>query len=172
MKPRIVVTAAAFSTLAAASPAAAHAADGAGSFVGGLTHALGGLDHLLAMLVVGAASVRLRRWWLPAVFVALVAAGSAVGMNGVAIANIEVLVVVSAVLLAASLWRDRTTVALVAGAAFVHGLAHGSEAPTAGGGRYLAGFLVAAALLHSIGALMMWVRAAAPVRRRSVPTAA
>lgn len=174
VKPRTVALASILLAVIAAAPAAAHTGGDAGTLAGGLGHAFRGIDHLLAMVVVGAASLRLRRWHLPALFIALVAAGSAAGMQGISVPNIEVLVVASAALLAASLWRDRTTVALVATAAFVHGLAHGAEAPASGGARYLAGFLMGAALLHSIGILLIlaWRRVGAPVHRRSVPPVA
>ncbi len=173
MKPRTVALTSILLAAVAAAPAAAHTGGDAGTLASGLGHAFRGVDHLLAMVVVGAAALRLRRWQLPALFIALVAAGSAAGMQGVSVPNIEVLVVASAGLLVASLWRDRTTVALVATAAFVHGLAHGAQAPASGGARYLTGFLIGAVLLHSMGIILMltWRRVGAPVRRRSVPTA-
>lgn len=138
---------------------------GAGGLVDGLAHPVYGIDHLLAMVAVGILAYLLRdrlAWWaLPVAFIAGMALGGTLGVAGVAMHSTEVLVAASVVLLglvlaaATGALDPRALLLLVGGAALFHGLAHGSEVPAAGRPvLYVAGFLVATAVLHLAGVLL------------------
>ena len=152
---------------------------GAGGLLDGLTHPLTGVDHLLAFVTVGVLATLLRhevRWFvLPAVFVAAMAAGGALGMAGFAVDRAETLIALSvvalgALLVIAPLARDRIAVvgSLLGVTALFHGLAHGTELPaSADPVLYTVSFLVATAGLHLAGAAgglaverSTWLRAA------------
>ncbi len=87
------IAAAALGLLGAASPALAHTGHGdAHGFIAGFMHPVGGLDHVLAMVAVGLFAAHLggrALWAVPAAFVALMAVGGALGMNGVAVPYVE-----------------------------------------------------------------------------------
>ena len=148
---------------AALMPAAAFAHTGIGDAHGlthGFAHPFGGLDHVLAMVAVGA--VRRLAWpwalWLvPAAFIALMAAGGALGMTGVGLPFVELGIAASVVVLglAVALRVGLPTVAamgLVGFFAMFHGYAHGAEMPAAASGfEYALGFMLATALLHLAG---------------------
>ncbi len=142
--------------LAHEGPAHVHAA----GFVQGFLHPLGGLDHLLAMVLVGLLAVQLGGRAivaLPAAFLALMAAGGAAGLAGLALPFVELGIAASVVALGAALaFAVRAPVAaaalVVGGFALFHGFAHGAELPAgAGASAYAAGFLLATALLHAAG---------------------
>jgi urease accessory protein len=148
--------------LAAAAPVFAHSGhSSAGGFVGGLFHPLLGIDHLLAMVAIGAWSVVLRGtrgvFLLPAVFVALLAAGAALAMSGVWLPAVEPAIAASALALGAALAfkaRPPTWIAclLIGMFAVFHGHAHGTELPAASNPyAYVPGFMLASALLHLVG---------------------
>jgi urease accessory protein len=161
MKPSRLLALAAF-----ALPALAHAHPGhdgpdlTWDFASGAAHPLSGWDHLLAMIAVGLWAAQLgghRRWLVPAAFVAVLAAGAALGHAGVNLPGVEKGIAASILLLGLLI---ATTVRLPgpAGIALVgvfglfHGLAHGAEMPvTAGGLGYGAGFVVATLFLHLVG---------------------
>jgi urease accessory protein len=157
--------------LAAAAPVFAHSGhSSAGGFVGGLFHPLLGIDHLLAMVAIGAWSVVLRGthgvFLLPAVFVALLAAGAALAMSGVWLPAVEPAIAASALALGAALAfkaRPPTWIAclLIGMFAVFHGHAHGTELPEAASPlAYGVGFVVATGLLHvsgiALGLLARW----------------
>lgn len=145
-----------------ATAAAAHPGHGGDSLVDGLVHPFG-LDHLLAMVAVGLWSVFAlpagRAWTGPATFMLALAGSAGLGAMGVTWPWVEGAVAASVVvfgvmlLLATRRATQRTTpeglgLGLVALAAVLHGLAHGTAAPAAGFASYLGGFLVSTAALH------------------------
>lgn len=148
--------------LAFAAPAYAHPGhepQGSG-FVDGLLHPLLGVDHLLAMLIVGVWAAQLggaARWAVPASFVAVMAAGAALVINGIAPPQVEAGIAASLLvlgLLATLALRVALAPAMLLVGAFAlfHGAAHGLELPTrAQPGLYAAGFLLATAALHAAG---------------------
>lgn len=126
----------------------------------GMAHPLTGWDHLLAMLAVGVWSAQQggkRLWALPAAFVAMMAAGGALGMAGYGGGWVETGIALSVAvfgLLIALAARLPVAVGMLAcgAAALAHGMAHGAELPAAGGAAgYAAGFLLATATLHLVG---------------------
>ena len=137
--------------------ASAHTGHGASGLVAGLEHPFG-LDHLLAMVAVGVWSVSAlpadKAWWGPATFMVALVCSAAVGAAGVTVPYIENLVSLSVVLFGAMLMLSSLTLPpsiglfLVALAASLHGLAHGSEAPASGFASYAVGFLITTATLH------------------------
>lgn len=151
----------AFSLLAAAGTAAAHSGHDHGlSAFAGFTHPLG-LDHLLAMVAVGLwsaaalpAGQRLRG---PAAFLLAMLAGAALGTALPAPGFVEAAIAASVVLFGLLIARPRLLpalpgLALVAAAGALHGWAHGSELPAAGGfAAYAFGFVATTALLHAAG---------------------
>jgi len=144
----------------AALPTAALAHTGIGDTAGfahGFAHPIGGLDHVLAMVAVGvfAAVLGGRALLLvPLSFVAMMAVGFLLGLNGVALPLVELAIALSAIVIgAAAAWGRPMPVAaamaLVGVFAVFHGHAHGAEMPAdAGGLAYALGFIAATALLH------------------------
>jgi urease accessory protein len=155
-------------TLALAHPAAPHVH----GVVGGLAHPFAGLDHLVAMVAVGFwAALQARRGRLdlvlgPAAFVALLAAGAAIGVSGGAAAWVEPMIAAS-LLAAGLLIATRTRLPALAGLpliglfAFAHGAAH---APAIDGAGALVGLMLGTAALHAIG-----IVAGLFVRQRATP---
>ncbi|WP_150611559.1 HupE/UreJ family protein [Pandoraea terrigena] len=150
--------------LAASGVALAHPGhpghDAASSFVAGFVHPLTGADHLCAMIVVGlwSALTSKRVWLAPLTFVAMLAAGGLLGMSyGAGLPGVEPMIAVSLLVLGLML-ATRAKLPAGAGAAVVgafaifHGVAHGAELPAeASAMHYVAGFLLATAVLHSVG---------------------
>jgi urease accessory protein len=146
------------------APGAAFAHTGAGAhehgFVFGFLHPLGGLDHLLAMIAVGLLAAHLGDRALlivPLAFVALMAAGGAIGFAEIRLPYVELLIAASVIVLGV-LVAFRTNIPLVAAVliagffAVFHGHAHGAELPDGDSPYpYAAGFLIATALLHLAG---------------------
>ena len=146
-----------FAGPALAHPGAMHAA----GFVQGLGHPLSGADHVLAMTAVGlfAAALGGRALWLaPAAFLAMMAAGAAIGATGGAVPFAEwgvagSVVVLGLLIAARTRMPTAAAMAMVGAFAVFHGYAHGAEMPgTASGLLYGAGFLVSTALLLAAGA--------------------
>lgn len=145
----------------AVGAAQAHPGHGAASLQAGLLHPLTGADHLLAMLAVGvwsSAALRAGRVVVgPLVFVAALAAGTGLALQGVSLGAVEAGVAASIVLLAALLLAGRRArvpvgLAAIATAGLLHGHAHGSElvaGQSAAG--WAAGFMLASAALHLVG---------------------
>jgi urease accessory protein len=139
--------------------ALAHTGTGAHEhgFAYGFLHPLGGLDHLLAMIAVGLLAAHLggrALWLVPLSFVALMAAGGAIGFAEIRIPYVELLIAASVIVLGA-LVAFRTNLPLVAAMliagffAIFHGHVHGAELPSGESPLlYAAGFLIATALLH------------------------
>jgi urease accessory protein len=149
--------------VALSAPALAHTGVGpVNSFFSGLEHPVFGLDHLLAMVAVGlwAAVASPKLFWVaPLGFVAGMLGGGLLGMTGVAVPGIELMITGSVVLFGVLTFFKLQTAAIIsflAAAIFgaAHGFAHGAEMPDGGVAiQYAAGFLIATAALHAIGAL-------------------
>jgi urease accessory protein len=95
-------------------------------------------------------------WALPLGFVGAMAAGGAMGNAGVALPDVEPVILASVIVLGAALalaWRPPLAVAVAAVAVFgfAHGAAHGLEGPQAGVLAYGLGFVLATAGLHLVG---------------------
>lgn len=142
------------------------------SFMEGLMHPLGGLDHILAMVAVGlwASQIGGRALWLlPLTFPAVMVAGGALGMSGVALPWVEAGIAASVMVLGAAVAFARPSLAVslpVIGAfALLHGYAHGVELPAdASALHYAAGFVAATLMLHLIGIGLGLAAARIPVR--------
>jgi urease accessory protein len=141
--------------------AEAHAGIGStGGFEHGFAHPFSGLDHVLAMVAVGlyAASLGGRAlYFVPAAFLAVMAAGSVIGIGGIALPFVELGIGLSVVALGAAV-AFRIGLPMIAAMGLVgffaifHGHAHGAEMPyDASGLSYALGFVLATALLHAIG---------------------
>lgn len=158
-----------------ASPALAHPGHvWDGGAVAGFLHPVSGLDHMLAMILAGVVAARIggrALWLIPAAFLAVMTAGAALGVAGLAVPGLEAAIALTAVaLLSMAFFSARLTIPslatlLAALAALPHGMAHGAELP-AGAGivPFIAGFLLSTALLLLAGIL---VGRLFPVRRLS-----
>jgi urease accessory protein len=145
------------------APAFAHTGLHLGSgFSSGIAHPFLGLDHLLAMVMVGLWAAQqqgvLRRAAPPVAFVLFMAIGGVLGQSGVGfvLPNVETGIAVSVLglgLLTAFAVRlpMAATLALIGVFALFHGHAHGAEMPAVALSMYLAGFVLATALLHAAG---------------------
>lgn len=134
-----------------------------GGLLAGFAHPLSGVDHLLAMIAVGVWAAQLggrALWAVPLAFVSVMALGAAAATTahaGIAAGAIESGVAASLLALGLLVFRAQrlplaAAVTLVGVFAWFHGAAHGGELPeTADPLRYAIGFLVATALLHSLG---------------------
>jgi len=151
---RSIATAAMMATIASAQ---AHTGHGTSSLFEGLVHPFG-LDHLLAMVAVGVWSVKAlpanKAWWGPSAFMLALMLGAVAGAMGVTVPYLEHAVSLSVMLFGVMLVFARVQMPIAAGlclvavAASLHGLAHGSEAPESGFAGYATGFLLATAALH------------------------
>jgi len=140
-----------------ASAAQAHTGHGTSSLFEGLAHPFGA-DHLLAMVAVGVWSVSAlpagKAWWGPATFLLALIASAALGATGVTVPYLEHAISLSVPLFGLMLAFARRSMPLAAGlglvaaAASLHGLAHGSETPATGFAAYALGFMLTTALLH------------------------
>ncbi len=151
-------------TLAAALlPATAFAHPGhveTGGFFHGFMHPVSGLDHILAMVAVGAFAAGIggrALWMVPAAFVAMMAVGGFLGMEGVNLPLVETGIAASVIVLGLAValrWKLPVAAAsaLVGLFAVFHGHAHGAEMPVdASGLGYALGFMLATASLHVMG---------------------
>jgi urease accessory protein len=144
-----------------ATAAEAHTGHGAVSgLAAGFGHPFGGLDHMLAMIAVGILGVQLggrALWALPAVFLAMMVAGGALGVMGIALPLVEPGIAGSVVALGAVIaagWRLPVAAAapVVGAFAVFHGYAHGAEmAAGTSATAYGAGFVLATGLLQLAG---------------------
>ena len=140
----------------AGSTAIAHPGDHAGGLAHGFAHPFLGLDHLLAMMIVGLWAVRgaQRIWLLPALFVTFMAIGAALGPLPLPLVEPMILLSIAVFALAAVLARRLPLwlgSAVVGGFALFHGHAHFTEMPDTSAAAFLAGMLLATALLHLAG---------------------
>lgn len=143
-----------------AGAAQAHTGHGTSSLFEGLAHPFGP-DHLLAMVAVGVWSVSAlpagKAWWGPAAFLLALIASAMLGALGATLPYLEHGVSLSVVLFGAMLVLARRPMpraaglGLIAMAASLHGLAHGSETPESGFAGYAIGFLLTTAVLHAGG---------------------
>lgn len=145
------------------APGAAFAHTGAGAahgFLHGVAHPFGGLDHMLAMVAVGLIAAQLggrALWLIPVSFLALMAAGGAIGMAEVRVPYVEAAIALSVIVLGLLVaFRAAlpafVAAAVVGGFALFHGHAHGAELPEGESGLlYAAGFVLATAALHGLG---------------------
>ncbi|MYM25819.1 HupE-UreJ family metal transporter [Duganella sp. FT135W] len=165
-------------TLALVSTAAfAHTGTGAHShgFLSGFAHPFTGLDHLLAMLAVGAWSVRQpNAKWLPATFIGMLLVGVATGAAGFTVPGLEtgiaLTVALMGVLLAVAVRLPAAASTVMVGVfALLHGNAHGHELPQAASA---VGLLVASALLVYGGKLLGRVSPALAVKASGAAIAA
>lgn len=149
-------------TLLACTPAlaAAHPGHAASGAVEGLLHPLLGIDHLAAALMAGVWGAQrggASRFTLPAAFLAAVITGLALSpVAPIAPGAREQLIAVSLLAMGGVLafaWRAPVAVslALAAGFAFFHGLAHGAERPVTGIVGYVVGLVATTALLLAAG---------------------
>ena len=137
--------------------AQAHTGHDTTSLMEGLVHPFG-LDHLLAMVAVGVWSVSAlpanRSWQGPATFLLALVLSAALGTVGVDLPHLEHGVSLSVVLFGAMLVLAQRPLppgiglVLIAVAASLHGLAHGSETPESGFAGYAFGFLMTTSALH------------------------
>ncbi len=141
-----------------AGPALAHPGGHATGMIAGLAHPLLGVDHLLAMVAVGlwaAMQPARRAGYGPLVFLAMIAIGAMLGLNGVALSFVEPGILASVILLGLMVMVGRIMpvgvgLAAISGFALLHGQAHGLE----GGGSgalFVAGMLVMSTGLHLVG---------------------
>ena len=154
---RIVKTLLSAALATTAFAAQAHTGHGTSSLVEGLVHPFGP-DHLLAMLAVGVWSVSAlpagKAWQGPVTFLLALVVSASLGMLGLTVPYLEHGVSLSVVLFGAMLVLATKPVSpalglgLIALAASLHGLAHGSETPESGFAGYAVGFLVTTAALH------------------------
>lgn len=157
------ITLALASAAAVAHPQAGgvHAHDVASALAEGFAHPFTGLDHLLAMLGVGAWSVRQPNGepnakWLPATFIAMVLVGVLTGVAGLTIPGLEtgiaLTVATMGVLIAlAARLPAAAGMTMVGAFAVLHGNAHGHELPAAASA---IGLLLASVLLIYGGRLL------------------
>ncbi|MGE6689868.1 HupE/UreJ family protein [Stutzerimonas stutzeri] len=157
------------------SLAFAHPGHAPSGLVSGIAHPLGGLDHLLTMLAVGLWAAQQQgsaRYLVPLTFLASMLLGGGLGLAGLRLPYLETGIAGSVLglgLLVAVAARVRLSKALAITAlfAFAHGLAHGLEGPVQSAWSYVAGFMLATAVLHAVGyALVRQLpRAASPLVR-------
>lgn len=150
--------------LAATTPLFAHSGHDQNSFAVGFLHPITGVDHLLAMIAVGLLSARLafnRMWALPLAFVAMMAAGGALGLvwasEGLVAFEWGIglsVLVFGLVAAAAPRLPVAAGVGLVAVFAVCHGHAHVAEMGDAAASGYFPGMLLATALIHIAGLIV------------------
>lgn len=139
--------------------AMAHPGHADGSFATAFVHPFTGIDHLLMMLFVGVWAGRSggsARWQVPLVFLVAMALGWGLGVQGLAIAGVETgiaasLIALGALLVSQTALPRSAQLAITAGFALLHGMAHGVELGVLTPLSSAAGFLAAGALLHGSG---------------------
>jgi urease accessory protein len=169
-----LVTLSAAATVGLSTAAFAHVGDHSHmSLMQGLMHPLTGLDHILAMVAVGlwASQIGGRALWLlPLTFPAVMAAGAALGIGGVALPFVEAGIAVSVMVLGAAVALAlrpslALSVPLIGAFALLHGYSHGVELPASASAlSYGAGFIAATLMLHMIGIGLGLAAARIPVR--------
>jgi urease accessory protein len=151
----LVLAAGAVPAIALAHPGA----EAAHGVVAGIAHALSGVDHVVAMLAIGgwtalvARRGRLDLVLVPVAFVALLAAGAALGVGSAAAAAVEPVIALSLLVIGLLLAvRVRlplaAALALVGGFALFHGAAHG---PGLGDAAALIGLVAGTGAMHALG---------------------
>lgn len=124
----------------------------------GFAHPFSGIDHVLAMVAAGVFAYQrggASIWMLPTAFLGMMALGGSAGFGGAALPSelgIALSIIALGVLVAVRIAPPALiAVALVGSFAVFHGHAHGAEAAGASAYAYIAGFLLATALLHMVG---------------------
>lgn len=159
--PLILFASSLLVALFAADAAYAHVGHGtAFSLSAGFAHPLNGLDHLLAMFAVGLLAAQLGGravWLVPAAFMAAMTGGALSGFAGVSLPGVELGISISIVAIALPVafalgMPAQLAMAYVGVFAIFHGYAHGAELPAnAAAAPYMAGFVLATALIHAAG---------------------
>jgi urease accessory protein len=129
-------------------------------FISGFSHPFMGLDHTLVMLGVGLWASRLTRLnagLTVAAFLSFMVIGAGLALFGLNIDGVETGILASVLITGLLLSVSRQlssvlTIGLLASFALLHGFAHGAEMPQAAEPiNYAFGFLLATAMLHTIG---------------------
>jgi urease accessory protein len=129
----------------------------------GLLHPVLGFDHLMAMIAVGLLSVQLggrHIFRLPLCFVLVLLFGAIAGLLEIPLPQVEGIISVSVFILGLAIATGGRVGAamaypIVAVFAFYHGHAHGAEIPSlAIPSAFIAGFMIASAVLHLLGVAM------------------
>jgi urease accessory protein len=136
----------------------------------GLLHPLTGWDHLFVLMALGVlAAMRGMRTtvFCGLLLIAALMGGAALGLRFPALPFVEPAILGTVLACAALLWmrqaiRANLLAALCVGFAFVHGMAHGQEAPTGDVSAYFAGFTLCAAAIYAASTLLAlrWIRTA------------
>lgn len=144
-----------------ATPALAHPGhDGSTGYIAGFLHPITGTDHLLAIVSVGVIAglaAGRARIAVPAAFIAFMALGGMLGMNGLALPFVEPAIAVSVVVLGLLMASGAriglaALVSVAAIAAIFHGAAHGGELPAGASGiSFSLGFLTSTGLMLAAG---------------------
>lgn len=140
---------------------------GGGGILSGFLHPLLGVDHLLAMVAVGLLSAQIGGraiWTVPSAFVSVMAIGAFSGIMGMPLPLVEYgitgsVLILGITILAGKRLPEWLAIVFVALFALFHGHAHGTELPSLTNTTglmvsYIAGFLIATAGLHVVGALI------------------
>lgn len=152
-----------------AAPAAAFAHPGlhALGFNDGFVHPFTGADHLMAMVAVGFWAGQFSgktRFFIPAIFAAMMVLGAALGFHHQAPSLIEYGIAASVAVMGALIAFDvKLPVApaclLIASFALCHGFAHGAEAPQAATQEaFFSGFVLASLILQGLGLALAAVK--------------
>ncbi len=129
-------------------------------FLSGFSHPFLGLDHTLVMLGVGLWASRLSKFnasMTIAAFLSFMLIGAGLALYGITIEYVETGILGSVLMVGLLLSLSKQlpiflTGCLLASFALLHGFAHGLEIPLAVAPiQYALGFLIATALLHSLG---------------------
>jgi urease accessory protein len=139
--------------------AMAHPGHGDGGFAAAFAHPFTGIDHLLMMLFIGVWAGRSggqARWQVPVAFLLAMTVGWALAAQGFVIGGVETgiaasLIALGALLIAQTALPRAVQLAITAGLALLHGMAHGVELGALTPLLSAAGFLAAGALLHGTG---------------------
>lgn len=160
-----------------AQPALAHTGHNTGfALRDGLLHPLLGPDHLLAMVAVGMWAAQLggrALLALPLSFVGAMTAGAMLAVHGYTGWGIEIAILASVVVLGACIALDAkpevAVAALICGLfALAHGQAHALEVPEGASiAAYIAGFVLATAMLHAAGVALGRTFTSAPIFSRA-----
>jgi urease accessory protein len=138
----------------------AHTGHSTLGFAHGFSHPISGIDHILAMVAAGIFAANLggrALWAVPLTFMALMAAGGALGIAGMTLPSVEIVMALSIVVLGLAVaaryeWPVAAAMSLVGFFAIFHGHAHGTEMPVdASGFAYALGFVAATGPLHLFG---------------------
>jgi urease accessory protein len=173
-RPFKLLSLAVLATAGFSSAALAHVGDHSHmSLAEGLVHPFSGLDHVLAMVAVGLWASQLggrALWLLPLTFPAVMAAGAALGMSGVALPGVEIGIAGSVMVLGAAVALAlrpslAISIPLIGAFALLHGYSHGVELPASVSAlSYGAGFIAATLALHGLGIAIGVMAGRIPVR--------